>query len=91
MVVRVALGKFVTDKERIKIINELESEIEIVDEKIQDARGDENKEAKYALMRTKNNLQNAVKKIKYGGKWNQITLSGIKNAKSAINDARGES
>ena len=91
LVVRVALGKFVTDRERIKIINELESEIEIVDEKIQDARGDENKEAKYALMRTKNNLQNAVKKIKYGGKWNQITLSGIKNAKSAINDARGES
>lgn len=91
LVVRVALGKFVTDKERLRIINELESEIEIVDEKIQDARGDENKEAKYALMRTKNNLQNAVKKIKYGGKWNQITRSGIKNAKSAINDARGES
>ena len=91
LVVRVALGKFVTDRERRKIIADLESEIEIIDEKISDARGDENKEAKYALMRTKNNLQNTIKKIKYGGKWNQITLSGIKDAKSAIKDARGES
>lgn len=91
VVVRVATGKFVTDRERRKIILELEQEIEIVDEKINDARGDENKEAKYALMRTKHSLQNAVKKIKYGKNgWNQITLGGIKAAKSAINDARGE-
>ena len=91
IIVRIATGKFTTDRERRRIINELEQEIEIVEEKINDARGSDDKDEKYALMRTKNNLENAVKKIKFGkGQWNQITLGGMKEAKATISRVRGE-
>ena len=49
-----------------KMIMMLEEEIQMVDEKIQDASSEGNKKAKYALMRSKNQLQNALKKLKYG-------------------------
>lgn len=49
-----------------KMIMMLEEEIRMVDEKIQDASSDGNRKAKYALMRSKNQLQNAVNRLKYG-------------------------
>lgn len=49
-----------------KMIMMLEEEIQIIDEKIQDASSDGNRQAKYALMRSKNQLQNALNKLKYG-------------------------
>lgn len=56
----------VKNKERKKIILELELEIKMLEEKIEDAKGDGNRQAKYAMMRTKAELENAVEKIKFG-------------------------
>lgn len=49
-----------------KMIMMLEEEIRMTDEKIQDATSDGNRKAKYALMRSRNQLQNAVNRLKYG-------------------------
>ncbi len=44
----------------------LEQEIAMVDEKIQDATSDGNRKAKYSLMRSKQQLENALNRIKWG-------------------------
>lgn len=59
-------SKAVDNKERKVLIGELELEIKMLDEKIEDARGDGNRQAKYNLMRTRAELQKALEKIKYG-------------------------
>lgn len=59
-------SKAVDNKERKVLIGELELEIKMLDEKIEDARGDGNRQAKYDLMRTRAELQKALEKIKYG-------------------------
>jgi hypothetical protein len=50
--------------EKRKILMELENEKEMLEEKIKDAEYDGNREAKYALMRNKQNVENAIKRIK---------------------------
>ena len=60
-----ALSKKVKEKERRRILNELNEELEIVNEKIDDARGDSNKEKKYQLMRIRNQLNRDIKRIQY--------------------------
>ena len=70
----------VTNEERKRVCQELEAEIEMVNEKIEDARADGNREAKYNLMRTKHNLELALKKIKA-----RATKSNIK---SSTNEAK---
>lgn len=52
--------------EKRKLLMELEEELNMVNEKIEDARGDGNRQAKYDLMRTRNAIQNAIKRLKYG-------------------------
>lgn len=66
LLVRYALKKNTTISERRKIIMELEAEIEIINEKIDDAKSDGNRKAKYAMMRTRTELQNALTRIRYG-------------------------
>lgn len=51
---------------RRKMIMMLQEEIQMTEEKIQDATADGDRKAKYALMRSKNQLQNALNKLKYG-------------------------
>ena len=60
-----ALSKKVKEKERRRILNELNEELEIVNEKIEDARGDSDKEKKYQLMRIRNQLNRDIKRIQY--------------------------
>lgn len=72
----------VTNKERKKVCLELEAEIEIVNEKIEDARADGNRKAKYDLMRTKNNLEVALRKIK--AKADSSHNSAVGEAKSLV-------
>lgn len=60
-----ALSKKVKEKERRRILHELNEELEIVNEKIDDARGDSNKEKKYQLMRIRNQLNRDIKRIQY--------------------------
>ena len=65
LVSTVALDKRRTDRQRRAILGELDTEIRLIEEKIEDARGDGNRQAKYALMRTKGELERARDKIHY--------------------------
>ena len=64
------LGSLLIDKstdKRVKsqVLHEIETEIKIVDEKIEDAKSDASKQEKYALMRLKAELEKEHKRIKY--------------------------
>jgi len=87
LVVRYALKKKTTQAERRKIILELETELEMITEKIEDARGDGNREAKYAMMRTKKELENAKKRIEYGL---EASERDVRGAKSVLSSARAQ-
>lgn len=82
MVVQYALKKDTKVSERKKIILELEAELELIEEKIEDARGDGNRQAKYAMMRTRTEIVNAIKKIKLGLEADQRSID---TAKKLIN------
>ena len=60
-----ALSKKVKEKERRRILHELNEELEIVNEKIEDARGDSDKEKKYQLMRIRNQLKRDINRIQF--------------------------
>lgn len=61
----VATDKYLDSKEKNIILRELEDEIQICNEKIDDSRGDDNKQKKYELMRIRNSLERQRDKIKY--------------------------
>ena len=88
IVVSYALKKKTTVSERRKIIMELETEIKLIDEKIEDARGDGNRDAKYSMMRTKAELENALKKIQYGLEADTRSLKGAKSVLNSIKEGR---
>lgn len=75
-------GKHLRNKarksERIKLIAELETELEIVEEKIRDASGDDNREAKYDMMRTRAAIKEALTRLKY-------STDAVKAVKAASN------
>ena len=85
LVIGYALKKKTTESERRKIIMELDTEIEMITEKIEDARGDNNREAKYAMMRTKRELENAKKRIQYGMEASEKDLA---NTNKLLNESR---
>ena len=60
-----ALNKYLDKKERQKILYELESELKIVDEKIEDAKSDNERQKKYELMRIKQKLEKDIERIKF--------------------------
>lgn len=61
-----ALSKNTEEREKKRILMELETELKIVKEKIEDARGDNNKQQKYELMRIQANLEKEITRIKHG-------------------------
>ena len=61
----IASDKILDQKEKRKILRELEDEIQICNEKIDDSRGDENKQKKYELIRIRNNLKRTQDRILY--------------------------
>ena len=61
----VIIDKAIDDKVRRQLINELQTELDIVNEKIEDSRGDENKAKKYELIRIKKKLENDLDRVKY--------------------------
>ncbi|MCM1220249.1 MAG: hypothetical protein NC548_37745, partial [Lachnospiraceae bacterium] len=65
----VCTDKYLDAKERNKILRELEDEIQICNEKIDDSRGDDNKQKKYELMRIRNQLNRTADKIRFGLKY----------------------
>lgn len=60
-----ATNTMLDGKERRQIIREMESELVLVNEKIEDSRGDEDKQKKYELMRIKNKLENELQRAKF--------------------------
>ena len=80
LVVRYALKKKTTNSERRKILRELQIELDMLNEKIEDARGDGNRQAKYAMMRTKAEIEAAINKIKYGLEVDERNLKGAAQA-----------
>lgn len=87
LVIRYAVKKNTTMAERRKIIYELNSEISIIEEKIEDAKNDQNKKAKYAMMRTRAELIKARDRIQAGMGNDE---HGINLAKTAVATARGD-
>lgn len=61
-----ALSKRTEEREKKRILLELETELKIVKEKIEDAKGDNVKEQKYQLMRIQSNLEKEIMRIKHG-------------------------
>ena len=66
----ICTDKYLDAKQRHAILAQLEDEIELVNEKIDDARGDTNKNKKYELMRIRNKLKRTSDKIRYNLKVN---------------------
>lgn len=66
LIVSHTLKKKANDSEKKQLLRELEQELVMVNEKLEDARGDGNREAKYDLMRTKMAYEEAIKRIKFG-------------------------
>lgn len=52
-------------KERKKLLHELKTELAIVNEKLEDSRGDEKKENKYQLIRIKKKLEADIERIEF--------------------------
>jgi len=94
VVIKYCTGKNADNKERRAIISELKLEIKLLDEKIEDARGDGNRQAKYSMIRTRAELQKAVDQIQYGLKADKQALQTAKDVISgkrstAYNGNRG--
>ncbi len=85
VIIKYCTGKNADNKERRAIISELKLEIKLLDEKIEDARGDGNRQAKYSMIRTRAELQKAVDQIQYGLKADKRALQ---TAKDVINGNR---
>jgi hypothetical protein len=61
-----ALSKRTEEREKKRILLELETELRITKEKIEDAKGENDKEAKYQLMRIEAQLDKEITRIKHG-------------------------
>ena len=61
-----ALSKNTEEREKKRILLELETELKITREKIEDAKGDNAREQKYQLMRIEANLEKEIMRIKHG-------------------------
>jgi len=64
LITKIATNEKTKKEARLRILHELEAELRIVKEKISDASSDDNKEAKYKLMRIENELIKNIEKVK---------------------------
>lgn len=60
-----AIDKKIQAKHRQRILNDLQSELKMVKEKIEDAKGDGEREKKYQLMRIEQKLEKDIERIKF--------------------------
>jgi SOS response regulatory protein OraA/RecX len=66
LLVSFALSKRTEEREKKRILMELETELRITKEKIEDAKGENAKEQKYQLMRIEAQLDKEIMRIKHG-------------------------
>ena len=83
LIVQHVLKKKANDSEKKKLLGELERELVMINEKLEDARGDGNREAKYDLMRTKMAYEEAIRRIRTG-----IGAEGVKTGISRSSQNR---
>lgn len=69
--------KKLRERERVNLINELVSEMEIINEKIKDAEADNDRQKKYAYIRLRREIQRGVDQLKFGDRFN-ISRNPIK-------------
>lgn len=81
IIVRIANSKKVTERERVKLITEIKNEIEIIDDQI-NSGSVETPEARTRLLKTKQNLQDALSKIQINKA--QYMTAGAKQAVADI-------
>lgn len=62
----VALDKKLDRRVRNEIVHEMETELRVINEKIEDAKGENDKKEKYQLMRLKDKLEKDIQRVKYG-------------------------
>jgi hypothetical protein len=60
-----AIDEHLDNKVRRELLHELETELKICEEKIEDARINSDKQAKYQLIRLKNKMESDITRIKY--------------------------
>ena len=65
----IATDKYLDKRERTKLLQEIEDELELVNEKIDDSRSDSDRKKKYELMRIRNQLKRTQDKIRFGLKY----------------------
>lgn len=65
----IAINKRTRDVQRKLILNELQTEFKIVEEKIKDAESENDKKKKYELMRIQAKLQKDIERIRYNLKY----------------------
>ena len=78
VIVKYFRSKTVNNQERQQVLDELQLEMKMLDEKIEDARGDGNRKAKYSMMRTRAELQKAYDQVRYGMSAGKRTLNAAK-------------
>lgn len=77
IVMSIRKRKRLKQQEQINLINELRTELEIINEKIKDAEVDNDRQKKYNYMRLRREIQRAIDQIKFGQRVN-INRHGIK-------------
>ncbi|MDD3172136.1 MAG: hypothetical protein PHF63_00455 [Herbinix sp.] len=65
LLVSTVLSKHFDAKQKAILLKDLEHELKIIEEKIDDARSDNDKASKYKLMRLKNRVERDINRIKY--------------------------
>lgn len=65
MIAAVGIDITIDARERKKILAQLETELAVVNEKLEDSRGDEKKENKYQLIRIKKKLEADIDRVKF--------------------------
>lgn len=65
LITAIAVDKSMDVVVRRRILNELEDELKIVNEKVDDAKSDADKSKKYQLMRLKQKLENDIRRIQF--------------------------
>lgn len=87
IITRIFAGKRTKAAEKKKVLVELQQELEIVNEKINDANADGDKKAKYELMRTKHSIEATISKI--ATSYKSASDKNLANANAVIKSSRG--
>ena len=63
-------SKFIRGKQRIALLQDLKTELEIVEEKIKDAEADNDRKKKYQYIRLRREIQRGIEQIRFGQRAN---------------------